>query len=238
MPISSPTALRAADLKQLFGVYGDFYQVVLGGQTYACRSVLELIAHTKRPSDPNQIHALQPDLLVVMMNPGSSKPVLPHYCPRLVGPEGPGARPERVLTRPDNTQYQIMRVMVARGWHHARVLNLSDLREPKSMQLMKTLAALALVAEGGRHSIFCPSRTAERQQLMGPKGATPVLIGWGRDVHLRPLAVQSLQQLQGWQKIGLPLDEEAIFYAHPSPMLQRYKDHWLATILAQWKEAE
>lgn len=233
MPISSLTPLRAADLKQRFAVYGDFYQVVLGGQTYACRSVLELIAHSKRPSDPHQIHALQPDLLVVMMNPGSSKPLLPDYCPRLVGPEGPGARPERVITRPDNTQYQIMRVMAVRGWAHARVFNLSDLREPKSMQLMKTLATLAQVAEGARHSLFCPARRAEREALMGPQGAIPVLIGWGRDVHLRPLAVQCLQVLQGWKKIGLPLDAEGIFYAHPSPMLQRHKDHWLATILAQ-----
>ncbi|MBF0460739.1 MAG: DUF1643 domain-containing protein [Magnetococcales bacterium] len=233
MPVYSPTTLRADDLKKLFGVYGDFYEVMLGEQAYACRSVLELIAHARTPADPDRIHALQPDVLVIMMNPGSSKPLVPGYCPRRVGTEGPGSQPQRVLTRPDNTQYQVMRIMVAQGWQHARVLNLSDLREPKSVQLMKTLESLRPVVDGERHSLFCPARTAERAQLMGPPGAIPVLIGWGRDPQLRPLAVQCLQQLHGWRTIGVAVDPEGLFYAHPSPMLQRNKDRWLADILAQ-----
>ena len=233
MPIHSPITLRAADLKQLFGVYGDFYQVMLGDRAYACRSVLELIAHQKTPLDLNQLHGYRADLLVVMMNPGSSKPLTPGFSPRCVGEEGPGARPQRVITRPDNTQYQIMRLMVAQGWQHARVLNLSDLREPKSVQLMKTLDVLRSVPGGERHSIFCPARRGECQQLMGSLGMTPVLIGWGRDAQLGPLARQCLQQLQGWRTIGVPVEEMGTFYAHPSPMLQRKKDQWLADILAQ-----
>ncbi|MBF0401397.1 MAG: hypothetical protein HQL90_11580 [Magnetococcales bacterium] len=233
MPICDPTALRAAELKQLFGVYGDFYQVVWGGQNHGCRSVLELIAHARTPSEPNDISALQPDLLVVMMNPGSSKPLAAGFVPRLVGSEGVGAHPVRVITRPDNTQYQIMRVMAAQGWQHARVFNLSDLREPKSKQLMQTLAKLASVPGGESHSLFCPARREERERLMGPRAATPVLIGWGRDLQLRALAIQCLQVLQGWPIIGLATDEEGIFYAHPSPMMQRHKDQWLTAILGQ-----
>ncbi|MEO5340136.1 MAG: hypothetical protein H7837_06410 [Magnetococcus sp. MYC-9] len=233
MPIHSPTALRAAELKQLFAVYGDFYQVDLGGRAYACRSVLELIAHPLVPSDPRRLHSRQADLLVVMMNPGSSKPLTIDGSPRRVGEEGPGAHPERVLSRPDTTQYQVMRVMVAHGWQHARVLNLSDLRETRSLRLMHTLDILARVVGGERHSLFCPARTEERRQLMGPPGGAPVLIGWGRDIRLAPLARQCLQQLQGWRLIGLPVDTEGLLYAHPSPMLQRKKEQWLAAILAQ-----
>ncbi|MBF0162296.1 MAG: DUF1643 domain-containing protein [Magnetococcales bacterium] len=233
MPSRCPTTLMAADLKKIFGVYGDFYQVMLGGQPYACRSVLELIAHARTPADLDQLPHRQPDLLVVMMNPGSSKPIPPDYQPRWVGEEGPGARPQRVLTRPDNTQYQIMRLMAARGWSHARVLNLSDLREPKSVQLMKTLDRLEGVAGGGRHSLFCPERHQECRHCMGPPGAVPVLIGWGRDASLAPLARQCLRQLHGWRTIGVPVGEDGIFYAHPSPMLQRKKEQWLLDVLAQ-----
>ncbi len=233
MPVYSPSTLRAAELKQLFGVYGDFYQVVLGGQPFGCRCVLELIAHADTPADLNDLHNRQPDLLVIMMNPGSSKPLTPGFSPRRVGAEGAGAHPTRVPTRPDNTQYQIMRIMAAQSWHHARVLNLSDLREPKSLQLIKTLDGLRSVTDGERHSLFCPARTAERQQLMGPVGAIPVLVGWGRDGHLRPLAEQCLRSLKGWRLIGVPVDDEGVFYAHPSPMLQQKKDQWLAAVLAQ-----
>ncbi|MEO5348305.1 MAG: hypothetical protein H7836_01460 [Magnetococcus sp. YQC-3] len=233
MPTHIPTPLYAADLKQLFAVYGDFYRVDLGGQLYECRSVLELIAHARVPQEPNRIHSLQPDLLAIMMNPGSSRPLPPDYTPRRVGREGPGARPERVLTRPDNTQYQIMRVMVAQGWGHARVLNLSDLREPKSVQLMKTLDRLRAVAGGEQHSIFCPARREEREQLLGRRGQTPVLVGWGRGSSLLPLATLCLQALSGWRRVGVPADEAGLFYAHPSPMLQSKKDQWLVEILAQ-----
>ncbi|MEO5364602.1 MAG: hypothetical protein H7838_13405 [Magnetococcus sp. DMHC-8] len=233
MPVLSAAAFYAADLKKLFGVYGDFYQIELGGRFHACRSVLELIAHAATPSDLRQLAGRQPDLLVVMMNPGSSRPVLPGYQPRLVGEEGPGAQPERVPTRPDNTQYQIMRIMAARGWQHARVLNLSDLREPKSLQWMKSVEQLAGVAGGERHSLFCPARRLERQRLLGPVGALPVLVGWGRDARLGRLAGQCLQQLQGWRLIGVPVGDDGLYYAHPSPMLQQKKDQWLSAILAQ-----
>ena len=232
MPISS-LSLRAADLQQLFGVYGDFYQVLWGGKCYACRSVLELIAHTHTPADPNAIHGMNPDLLVVMMNPGSSKPLVPNFTPRRVLGDDTKERPERVKTRPDNTQYQIMRIMAAKGFQHARILNLSDLREPKSLILMPILESLYATPNGNRHSIFCDDRTPERQRLMGTCGAVPVLAGWGRHKKLRPLAKQCVEKLQGWRVIGVPVDDERFFYAHPSPMLQRKKDHWLATVLEQ-----
>ncbi|MBF0099218.1 MAG: hypothetical protein HQM04_02970 [Magnetococcales bacterium] len=231
MPISNAAALRADDLKQLFAVYGDFYQLNLGGEPLSCRVVLELVAHARVPLLVNRLAELQPDLLVVMMNPGSSKPIDAGYVPRVVGTEGAGARPERVLTRPDTTQYQVMRVMAARGWGHARVLNLSDLRQAKSLLWRQQVAQLASVPGGEKHSLFCAARQEERHRIMGPTGAIPVLLGWGRDEEMRPLAQQCLRALQGWPVMGVPTDEEGIFYAHPSPMLQKAKDRWLEEIL-------
>ena len=54
-----------------------------------------------------------------------------------------------VLTQPDNTQYQVMRVAVACGWSHVRVLNLSDLRDPKSGSFLERVNALEDDSRGG-----------------------------------------------------------------------------------------
>ncbi|WP_130472800.1 hypothetical protein [Candidatus Magnetaquicoccus inordinatus] len=231
MPISNVAAMRADDLKQLYAVYGDFYQLDLGEKQLSCRVVLELVAHERVPLLANRLAEQQPDLLVVMMNPGSSKPIDDTYRPRVVGLEGAGARPERVLTRPDNTQYQVMRVMAAQGWGHARVFNLSDLREPKSLLWRQQVEQLADVPGGERHSLFCAARREERERLMGERGKIPVLVGWGRDAGMRFLAEQCLSVLSGWLLLGVATDAEGIFYAHPSPMLQQAKERWLAEIL-------
>lgn len=231
--LPASATLRADALKQHFGVYGDFYEIMLGGRTYACRSVLELIAHTHTPADPHQIQLRHPDLLVIMMNPGSSKPLPPDFQPRI----GLDSAPTRVKTRPDTTQYQIMRIMMAQGLKHARVLNLSDLREPKSVQLISTLQALKTLPDGDQHSLFCDARDEERHRLMGPHGAMPILAGWGRHKHLSPLATQCLRKVHGWRMMGVPAHENGLFYAHPSPMLQRKKEQWLATILQQFQNA-
>lgn len=232
MPISS-LSLRAADLQQLFGVYGDFYQVLWGGKCYACRSVLELIAHTHTPADPNAIHGMNPDLLVVMMNPGSSKPLQPGYSPRNIQEGETQTGTQRVKTRPDNTQYQIMRIMVAGGFQHARILNLSDLREPKSVALMPMIQTLCSIPQGERHSLFCDDRDQERERLMGPQAAVPVVAGWGRHKQLLPLAEQCLKKLRGWSLIGVRIEENQPFYAHPSPMLQTKKEAWLVAVVRQ-----
>jgi len=39
---------------------------------------------------------------------------------------------EIIPTKPDNAQYQIMRIMLLQKWEHVRVLNLSDLRNGNS----------------------------------------------------------------------------------------------------------
>ncbi|WP_341327748.1 hypothetical protein [Methylotuvimicrobium sp. KM2] len=68
----------------------------------------------------------EPDLMVVMMNPGSSYP--------LGGIEN-NSMPSKA--KPDDTQYQIMKVMNEASFDDARILNLSDLRSPNSGVLYK-----------------------------------------------------------------------------------------------------
>ena len=237
--MKNPNSLRAADLKKIFAVFGHFYQISLGEEPVDCRSILELIAHDIMPDDPNKLANSQPDLLIVMMNPGSSRPLDRTYQPRLVTNWQEIAQTrEWVATRPDNTQYQIMRIMLALGFKHGRVLNLSDLREPKSPVLFKKIATLDGVPGGGVHSIFCPERQDEFKKISGGDGGKkrPVLVGWGRSGALIPLAKQALERLDGFSIHGKAIDAENILFAHPSPMLQRMKEQWVNMILAQMAE--
>ena len=233
-PPSRPS-LRADALKKRFAIYGDFYHRIIGDQAYACRVVLELMAHAHVPANPDEIGWMNPDLIVIMMNPGASKPLVSQGPVRRVGQTESWRPHPRVKTRPDTTQYQIMRVMAEKGFQHARVLNLSDLREPKSPRLIATIERLRTIPGGSRHTLFCDERTQERAQLMGPCGAVPVLAGWGRDKKLLPLARQCMDTLAGWHILGEPVGAEGALYAHPSPLLQSRKDHWLNGVLRQFE---
>jgi hypothetical protein len=224
-------SLRAPDLKKRFGVYGHFYELKLGNHYYPARSVLELIHHDVTPHNLEELADCSPDIVVAMMNPGSSRPLDDGYQPIQIDQVTDIARHrEWVPAQPDTTQYQIMRVMASRGWHHARIINLSDLREPKSGRFLETVEYLDTVSRGGGHSIFDPRRRGDLQYLMGTTGRVPVVLGWGRDPGLSTLAKQALEALEGWSVAGVPADEEGRLFAHPSPMLQRHKDAWLMAI--------
>jgi hypothetical protein len=233
--MKNPNRLRAADLKKRFSVFGHFYQISLGGESVGCRSLLELVSQDTMPVDPNELAHSKPDLLVIMMNPGSSRPLDGTYQPPAVTHhlEIPKSR-EWVATQPDNTQYQIMRIMAARGYNHGRVLNLSDIREPKSPVLFKKMSALESIPGGRVHSLFSSERHAEFEELLEScHDGVAVLVGWGRDKALIPLATVAKKRLAGKTLFGQPVDEEGILYAHPSPMLQRMKEAWVDGVLVQ-----
>lgn len=210
-------ALRAADLKMQFGVYGYFYQRIIDGTEYACRSVLDLIDHNITPLDPNEILGMSPDVVTIMMNPGSSQP-LGDYQPRLNDAD-------MVPARPDITQYQVMKVMAYQGWRHCRIFNLSDFREPKSQLFMGQVESCG----DDSHSIFCASRSRELTKLFPPD--IPVILGWGRDERLLPLAKLCKKRIKERKVAGVTVDGESFLYAHPSPMLQKGKDAWLKAIV-------
>lgn len=236
LSVAEAQALRAADCKRLFAVHGLFYVQALGGRDWSCRSVLELIAHDLVPAgDPSPVLDRQPDLLVVMMNPGSSRAIDTGYTPpHVVRPEEVRAVRRLVPTVPDTTQYQVMKVMAARGWRHARVLNLSDLRESKSALLFRHVRALEEAPGGDGHSIFCALRRTELLERAGRvSDSPPVLLGWGRDRSLDPLARACLAALEGRPTVGVPAPEGPLSYAHPSPQMQAHKDAWLAKILGR-----
>ena len=226
--------LYAAELKKQFSCYGHFYELVMmTGERAKCRSVLEIVDRSVAQENPSDISEMKPDVVVIMMNPGSSHPKdIYHIDEEIEYPRSGGSmRKGLVLTQPDNTQYQVMRVAVAKGWRHIRVLNLSDLRDPKSGNFLQKVEALSEIMGGHVHSIFCPERTDECAHSFRRKGNTPILLGWGQVSGLVPLAEQCMKRIDGEPTRTVPSEVHPLLNAHPSPMLQSKKLLWLDHML-------
>ncbi|MFA6173507.1 MAG: hypothetical protein WC334_06675 [Kiritimatiellales bacterium] len=236
----------AAELKKTFRCYGHFYRLEVGGiEPLFCRSVLEITSLPREAvgagTDPNDLfgnsgatHNL-PDAVVIMMNPGSSRPIEDGDTDSLLSmPLPAGFHKPLVLTQPDNTQYQIMRIMVSKHWNHVRVLNISDLRDPKSPSFIAKTKVLDTLPGGGAHSLFSKVRKNEREMMLRRKPGAPFILGWGQDAGLIPLAKQCLSRIEGEKIITVPAGNDPVLTAHPSPMLQSKKEEWLDAILASF----
>jgi hypothetical protein len=231
--------LYAAELKKRFTCYGHFYELVMmDGDRAKCRSVLEIVDTSIPQENPADISLMEPDVVVIMMNPGSSRPKdIYHIDKEIEYPQsGAAMRKGLVLTQPDNTQYQVMRVAVSKGWKHIRVLNLSDLRDPKSGSFLQKVDALSEIMGGHTHSIFCGERTDECTHSLRRKTNTPILLGWGQDAGLLPLAEQCMKRINGEPTCTVSSDVHPLLNAHPSPMLQSKKLEWLDTIMQELEQ--
>ncbi|MCC7300572.1 MAG: DUF1643 domain-containing protein [Verrucomicrobia bacterium] len=225
--------MKAAELKKTFRCYGHFYRLhVEGIDPQLCRSVLEI---TSLPREEICAGTHLADAVVIMMNPGSSRPIEDGDTNSLLSmPLADGFLKPLVLTQPDNTQYQIMRIMVSKHWNHVRVLNISDLRDPKSPSFIAKTKVLAALPGGGSHSLFSDARKNEREMMLRRKPSSPFILGWGQDAGLIPLAKQCLSRIAGEKVITVPAGNDPVLTAHPSPMLQSKKEEWLKTILASF----
>ncbi len=154
----------------------------------------------------------KPDMMVVMMNPGSSKPL-------------DGDDDGQILTKakPDNTQYQIIKISQLCGYSFARVLNLSDIREPKS-QIFFDLIQTA----DSSHSIFDDSRADDFTELFVRD--VPVIFAWGVDKKLQLLADMAIDKIQATKPIGILKDGTHSAYYHPLPQNYDRQKQWLENI--------
>lgn len=226
--------IYAAELKKQFTCYGHFYELAfISGETAKCRSVLEIVDTSIPQDNPAAISEMKPDVVVIMMNPGSSRPKVEGHVDDVLEYPGSGNPMQKklVLTQPDNTQYQVMRVAVSKGWKHIRVLNLSDLRDPKSVKFIQQALALGGIMGGHVHSLFCEERAAECARSLERKTRTPILLGWGQDLGLLPMVEQCLEKISGEPTCTVPSGVHPLLNAHPSPMMQKKKIQWLETIL-------
>ena len=202
----------AAELLARYAVYGRFYTRRIDGVDYALRSHLEIF--DRSVYTPQQAIERPADLIAVMMNPGASRPLAPD-----TGAEWSAAQPDR-------TQYQLMKL--ARRAHaagqrldHIRVINLSDLRTPKSAELFALLPQI-----GGWHSVFAPARQAELIQALA--GDAPVLRAWGLSPALDTLARRAIAATEGRRILGLARGDSA--YRHPLPQRADLQRDWLEAV--------
>ena len=159
--------------------YGHFYKLrTTGNRTLCCRSVLEITTH--QYPNPNVLLNRQPDAIVVMMNPGSSRPrqaVRQH----ILDAQNIRTRCVLIPARHDNTQNQIMEIMRQMHYNHIRVLNLSDIREPKSKKFFQLVSQGRIIQNNHiqtSHSIFSQCRSRELRCRMNPRSGI-VIAGWG-----------------------------------------------------------
>ena len=224
--------LSAAELKGHYGVFGHFYSVELAsGEIVECRSVLEIADRSITPNDHSELSQRSPDAVFIMMNPGSSKPLVEVHN-RIHARKIHQLAISLVPTKPDITQYQVMRLMQYRHWRHVRVLNLSDLRSAKSPEFIKLFQRLERDVDYDSHSIFSDRRADERLAKLPKKKTTPLVLAWGMSDKLDPLIERCLSKLPQRSKInGLLEPGTTNKYRHPLPTLQRDQRVWLEKMI-------
>jgi hypothetical protein len=242
--------IPAEVLKQSYEVFGHFYSVEIAPrEVVECRSVLEIASKTLAPYDPAKLSHLSPDAVFIMMNPGSSQPLV-----EVNNRIRPGAIHRLAIslvpTKPDTTQYQVMRLMRAFKWGHVRVLNLSDLRSSKSANFFKLYQRLERDHGFHAHSIFSQARTRELSHKLPTestgkragkntgKSNAPLVLAWGLSDYLNPLIDRCLLRLSSMsapdRRIGLLNEGTTNKYRHPLPSLQKAKVDWLNQMLRQF----
>ena len=202
--------------------YGHFYRM----QGHNCRSTLEIIQNASNA--PNTLLDHQPDVVCVMMNPGTSSPHNPNQDPGCLI-EDPNhimcnAGNHMVSTRPDPTQTPITRMMDDRNLCHVRVLNLFDKREQQSSVFLREIGDLP-----PELSIFSPEREAERQARINPTTGI-VVTAWGVDTKLRHNARRCVDFVAN-RNLHIHGYHNALYY-HPI----RNRNNWLQYILDNWPD--
>lgn len=212
--------IPASHLKTQYRVLGHFYDLELKeAESQKCRSVLEI----KEITAPLNSTV---DSIFVMMNPGSSRPVIEAKTSNNQVAE------QLVATVPDTTQYQVMRVMHHMHWQHVRVINLSDLRDPSSGSFAQRYSQLEQRFGLQEHSIFSNKRSDQLAQHLIRKPGAPIVCAWGVSADLDPLIERARIALELEDGvIGLPKSLGAWKFFHPLPLLQSQKDEWLVQML-------
>jgi hypothetical protein len=188
------------------------------------------VAKAHAPKETALLCNGQPDAIFIMMNPGSSRPLVEvnnHIHAKAIH-ELPISL---VPTKPDTTQYQVMRMMHYSGWRHVRIMNLSDLRCAKSVEFFKHFKRLE-EASFDAHSIFSERRKDELASKLIE--GIPVIRAWGVSPHLDTLIERCISKLTKAKTVrGLLKDGTSNKYLHPLPSLQRQKLLWVDQMVEQ-----
>lgn len=229
--------IPAEELKNRYDVFGHFYSVEFSRNKFVeCRSVLEIVEQAQTPDNTSALCKRKPDAVFIMMNPGSSRPLV-DVKNRIAADELPELPILLVPTKPDTTQYQVMRLMHHCEWRHVRVLNLSDLRCSKSGEFFKQFKGLEAEASFDSHSVFSIRRKNELALKMTTDKTIAVICAWGVSAELDPLIERCTSRITKNKTIkGLLKAGTTNKFLHPLPSLQTQKIAWVDRMVEQCQE--
>jgi hypothetical protein len=190
-------------MRDQFEITGFFYEI----NGFKFRKYLNIIKISST--------RIKPDMMVVMMNPGSSRPV-----------DGIDNNITESIAVPDNTQDQIMRVMLNCNFEFARILNLSDLREPKSNTFYSKIDELK--ENGIPHSIFDDKRENDFNDCF--VSDIPIICAWGVNKKLMELAKSAINKTGKQKPIGIKKEGTKYAYYHPLPRINEKQKEWVKKI--------
>ena len=229
--------IPAEELKNRYDVFGHFYSVEFSRNKFVeCRSVLEIVEQAQNPDKMSVLSKRKPDAVFIMMNPGSSRPLV-DVKNRIAADELPELPISLVPTKPDTTQYQVMRLMHHCEWRHVRVLNLSDLRCSKSGRFFKQFKGLEDETSFDSHSVFSIRRKNELALKMTNDKTIAVICAWGVSAELDPLIERCTSRITQNKTIkGLLKAGTTNKFLHPLPSLQTQKMAWVNRMVEQCQE--
>ncbi|WP_288418922.1 hypothetical protein [uncultured Acinetobacter sp.] len=191
------------DFKNEYTYFGFFYTKDLyGDKKY--RKYLDIKKKYSKESSPQ--------MMVIMMNPGASYPL-----------NGNDNQPLAVEAEPDKAQGQIVALMKKCSLEYVRVLNLSDLREPKSEIFYKNIDP--------QDSIFSPSNKADFEQFFIK--SIPVLMACGVHYSLNPLVKLAITAIGNAKIFGLKKENYTNKYYHASPRFKEQRKSWVDNVAKQ-----
>lgn len=161
----------------MYSFLGQFYRLPSTAEGF--RSSLDI---TLSSSDQRHL-----DALVIMMNPGGSRPLCDHQPECQLGSCQHDASGKPTPTAPDDTQKFITELMGLKGWKKVRVINLSDVRRIN----LDDIKVSSLPAS---HSIFDASRQLDLTAELN--NAPLVVCAWGSPRQLMRIARSAESQLQ------------------------------------------
>ncbi|HQY51650.1 MAG TPA: hypothetical protein PLD63_04700 [Ignavibacteria bacterium] len=214
--------IYAKELNQMFDVTGHFYNLKLSGSVFKCRSVLEI--RRKNSGEENVL----PDIVVIMMNPGSSRPIDKNFKINTFSKKEYLSIKVRdvVPTRPDNAQYQIMRLMIFNKWSFVRVLNLSDLRNGNSGKFKTEFINAMKLDKTNPHCLTHKDRSKELINFLKSKNGK-IIAAWGSISELK-IPAENILKLNK-NIIGI-INGNVPNYRYASPYLKSQKTEWLKEI--------
>jgi len=197
--------------------------------------VLEIVNKKNDIEKYDSLSFSPPDAIFIMMNPGSSKPMDENN--KIISYKTASHLDVSLIpTKPDITQYQLMRVMKYCKWNHIRVLNLSDMRDPNSGKFVERYMEIENKTGFVEHSLFSDIRENELQNKLKRNKNAPVICAWGISSDLDPLIERCLNKISHLTDIiGLLKKGTINKYFHPLPTLQKDKEKWVNNMIIQIK---